>query len=135
MSPINRAPRWSIGRYRAERPKIPIEFARYQLHQRRTNEAAGRGLILPALIANNHIRRGRLSRADAVDLVRMHDGKFSWTYLGCPIDQILREIEMTIEEIIVVCDRFTNKSLFQTNNRGQPIRDSGGNLLPLFKLN
>ena len=33
-------------------------------------------------IACLHLRRGRLSRIDALDLVRMHDGKFPSSYLG-----------------------------------------------------
>ncbi len=86
-------------------------------------------------IANNHIRRGRLSRADALDLVRRHDGKFPWTCLGRPIAEILGEIGMCIDEFLQVCDRFTNKRLFKTDNRGKPIRDRGGNLQPLFELN
>jgi hypothetical protein len=86
-------------------------------------------------IANNHIRRGRLSRADAVALVKRHDGKFPWTYLGRPIEEILREIDMTVDEFLGVCDRFTNKALFKTDNRGKPVRDRSGNLVPEFELN
>ena len=85
-------------------------------------------------IANNHIRRGRLSRADAVALVKRHDGKFPWTYLARPIEDILREIDMTLDEFQAICDRFTNKALFKTDNRGKPVRDREGNLLPLFEL-
>jgi N-acetyl sugar amidotransferase len=85
-------------------------------------------------IANNHIRRGRLSREDAVAMVRRHDGKFPWTYLGRPIEEILREIDMTVDEFQAVCDRFTNKQLFKTDNRNKPIRDRDGNLVPLFEL-
>ncbi len=85
-------------------------------------------------IANNHIRRGRLSRLDAVKLVKRHDGRFPWTYLGRPIQEILAEIGMTVEEFLAVCDRFTNKRLFKTDNRGQPIRDGNGDLLPAFDL-
>jgi N-acetyl sugar amidotransferase len=85
-------------------------------------------------IANNHIRRGRLSREDAVALVKRHDGKFPWTYLGRPIADILREIDMTIDEFLTICDRFTNKRLFKTDNRGKPVRDRSGDLLPLFEL-
>ena len=44
-------------------------------------------------IANNHIRRGRLSRLDAVKSGQTHDGQFPWTYLGRPIREILAEIE------------------------------------------
>lgn len=85
-------------------------------------------------IANNHIRRGRLSRADAVDLVRRHDGRFPWTYLGRPIAEILAEVDMTIDEFHAVCDRFTNKRLFRVDNRGKPVRDRAGNLVPLVEL-
>jgi N-acetyl sugar amidotransferase len=85
-------------------------------------------------IANNHIRRGRLSRSDAVMLVRRHDGKLPWTYLGRPIEKILAEIDMTVDEFLTVCDRFTNKSLFRVDNQGKPVRDRDGNLIPLFEL-
>jgi N-acetyl sugar amidotransferase len=85
-------------------------------------------------IANNHIRRGRLSRHDAVALVKRHDGKFPWTYLGRPIEEILREIDMTVDEFHAVCDRFTNRSLFKIDNRGKPVRDRDGSLIPLFEL-
>jgi N-acetyl sugar amidotransferase len=85
-------------------------------------------------IANNHIRRGRLTRPDAVGMVKRHDGKFPWTYLGRPIEEILREIDMTLDEFHNVCDRFTNKRLFKIDNRNKPIRDRDGNLVPLFEL-
>ncbi len=86
-------------------------------------------------IANNHVRRGRLSREDAVALVKRHDGKFPWTYLGRPIAEILAEIDMTLDEFRLICDRFTNKRLFKIDNRGKPLRDRDGNLMPLFELN
>lgn len=75
-----------------------------------------------------HIRRGRLTRADALALVKLHDGKFPWSYLGHPLDELLKEAEITFEEFVRVCDRFTNKRLFACDNRGQPIKDERGNL-------
>ena len=85
-------------------------------------------------IANNHIRRGRLQRDDAVALVRRHDGRFPSTYLGRPIAEILGEIGITTEEFERVCDRFTNKRLFRLDNRGKPLRDADGSLVPLFTV-
>lgn len=79
-------------------------------------------------IACLHVRRGRLSRADALELVRIHDGKFPWTYLGKPIEETLREIDLTLDEFIRICDRFTNKKLFVTDSRGGLIKDKEGNL-------
>lgn len=75
-----------------------------------------------------HIRRRRLSRQDAVDLVRMHDGKFPWVYLGCSLEEILKGIDLTLEEFIRVCDRFTNKKLFVCDSRGNLVKDRDGNL-------
>jgi N-acetyl sugar amidotransferase len=79
-------------------------------------------------IACNHIRRGRLTRAEGLELVRRHDGEFPWTYLGKPIAEILDEIDMTLDEFQRVCDRFTNKRLFVCDNAGRPERDKHGNL-------
>ncbi len=79
-------------------------------------------------LACMHVRRGRLSRADAVALVKRHDGKFPWTYLGTPLDDILAPIEMTVDEFVRICDRFTNKKLFVGDARGNLVKDKAGNL-------
>lgn len=75
-----------------------------------------------------HIRRGRLSRQDAIKLVRMHDGKFPWVYLGCHIEEIFKDVDMTLDEFIDICDRFTNKKLFVCDSRGNLVKDKDGNL-------
>jgi N-acetyl sugar amidotransferase len=79
-------------------------------------------------IACLHIRRGRLMRKDGIQLIRLHDGKFPWTYLGKPVEEILAPLDMTVDEFIKICDRFTNKKLFLTDNRGDLIKDKCGNL-------
>ena len=79
-------------------------------------------------LACMHIRRGRLSRADALGMVKAHDGKFPWIYLGYPIADVLKEIGMTLEEFQRVCDRFTNKKLFVCDSRGNLAKDKDGNL-------
>jgi N-acetyl sugar amidotransferase len=79
-----------------------------------------------------HIRRERISREQAVKLVKMHDGKFQWTYLGKPIEEILSHIEMSLEEFIQICDKFTNKKIFKTDLKGNLVKDSKGNLTPLY---
>ena len=82
-------------------------------------------------LACMHIRRGRLSREDALKLVKMHDGKFPWVYLGTPIEEVLKEIDMALEEFIEVCDRFTNKKLFVCDSRGNLVKDKEGNLIKI----
>ncbi len=75
-----------------------------------------------------HIRRGRLTRQDALDVVKVHDGKFPWFYLDKPLEKILAPLEMTVEEFIKVCDRFTNKKIFKRNADGSLMKDRQGNL-------
>jgi N-acetyl sugar amidotransferase len=82
-------------------------------------------------IACLHIRRGRISRKQGIALVDMHDGKFPWTYLGKPIEDILRPLDITLDEFIKICDRFTNKKIFKTTSTGELIKDAHGNLTKL----
>jgi hypothetical protein len=70
-------------------------------------------------LACMHVRRGRLSRPDAVKMVQQHDGAFPWTYLGVPLEQVLDELGMTVDEFVAVCDRFTNKRPFVCDRRGE----------------
>jgi N-acetyl sugar amidotransferase len=79
-------------------------------------------------LACTHLRRGRLTRQDAIDLVTRHDGKFPSVYLGEPLEHVLKEIEVTMEEFVRVCDRFTNKRLFVCDARGNLAKDRDGNL-------
>jgi hypothetical protein len=75
-----------------------------------------------------HIRRGRIGREDGLKLVKMHDGKFPWVYLGYSIEEVLRDINMSLDDFIKVCDRFTNKRLFVCDSRGNLVKDKDGNL-------
>jgi N-acetyl sugar amidotransferase len=75
-----------------------------------------------------HSRRGRITRDDALNLVKMHDGKFPWTCLGKPIEEILEPLDITVDEFIKICDRFTNKKIFLTDSDGKLIKDKHGNL-------
>lgn len=85
-------------------------------------------------IACLHLRRGRITREEAKAIVDTHDGKFPWTYLGKPIKEILDPLDMTVEEFTTVCDRFTNKKIFQSDSRGNLVKDKHGNLKKLYNL-
>lgn len=82
-------------------------------------------------IACLHLRRGRITRQDALEMVKRHDGKFPWTYLGKPLEQILEPLELSVDEFIKICDRFTNKKLFQVTARNELVKDRHGNLIKL----
>ena len=79
-------------------------------------------------IACLHVRRNRISRRDALDIVRKRDGKFPWTYLGKPLAEILEPLELTVEEFVGVCDKFTNKKIFKRDASGALVKDRHGNL-------
>jgi N-acetyl sugar amidotransferase len=75
-----------------------------------------------------HIRRGRLSRQDGLDAVNRLDGKFPWEYLGKSLEEILRPLEMTVQEFISICDKFTNKKIFKRDVTNMLIKDRDGSL-------
>ena len=65
-----------------------------------------------------HIRRDRISRQEAIQIIHEVDGRFPWTYLGKSLGEILSPLKVTVEEFMDVCDRFTNHNIFQTNSDG-----------------
>lgn len=79
-------------------------------------------------IACLHVRRGRLTRSDAIEIVKRTDGKFPWSYLGKSLEEILSPIEVTVDEFIKICDRYTNKKIFKCDSRGELLKDKYGNL-------
>lgn len=82
-------------------------------------------------LACMQVRRDRLSRQSALELVRLHDGRYPHTYLGVELGAILASIGMSRDEFDTVCDRFTNTRLFKTDDRGEFVRDEQGRLLKI----
>lgn len=78
--------------------------------------------------ASLHIRRGRITREDGMAMVRKHDGQFPWSYLGRSLDKTLDLMQMTLDEFVSVCDRFTNKKIFVTDAKGCLVKDKHLNL-------
>ncbi|NOU40024.1 MAG: N-acetyl sugar amidotransferase [Methylotenera sp.] len=79
-------------------------------------------------IACLHVRRDRITRQDALEIVKARDGKFPWTYLGKPLKDILDPLDMTVDEFIKICDKFTNKKIFKKDASGALLKDKHGNL-------
>lgn len=86
-------------------------------------------------IACLHIRRGRFTRDEGLAIVDKHDGKFPWTYLGKPIEEILEPLGLTIDEFITICDKHTNKKIFVTDADGKLVKDAKGNLTKKHSAN
>ena len=84
-------------------------------------------------IVSMHIRRGRMSRSEAIAIVNEREGKFPSSYLGKPLDQILSPLEISPDEFVEVCDKFTNREIFRTDESGNFVKDSQGNLKKRFE--
>ena len=78
-----------------------------------------------------HIRRERITRMDGLDIVRKNDGLFPWTYLGKPLADILEPLELSIPDFIAICDKFTNRKIFNRNQSGELLKDRKGNLIKI----
>lgn len=82
-------------------------------------------------LACMHIRRGRLTREDGLETVKRLDGTFPWTYLGKSLEEIIRPLDLSIDDFIKICDKFTNKRIFCRNIDGTLSKDRFGNLKKL----
>ena len=74
------------------------------------------------------IRRNKIKRENALEFVRKNEGKFPVSYLDKPLKEILSEIDLTMDEFIQICDKFTNKKIFKTNQDGSLKKDNNLNL-------
>lgn len=77
------------------------------------------------------IRRGKIKRSDAIKIVKEIEGKYPKSYMGKSIIDILKKINMDEKKFIEICDQFTNKNIFKTNQANQLVKDNGD----LIKLN
>ena len=82
-------------------------------------------------IACLHLRRGRLSRNGAISIANKLDGRFPRSYLGKSLEDILKPLDITVDDFIHICDKFTNKKLFKIDKEGNLLKDHEGNLTKL----
>jgi N-acetyl sugar amidotransferase len=75
------------------------------------------------------VRRNRMTRDEAIQIVKQRDGKFPWHYLSVPLEKILSKIDLTVDEFMDVCDQFTNKDLFIKDEQGELKRASDSSLI------
>jgi len=70
------------------------------------------------------IRYGRMTREKGIELVKRHEGKIPRKYLK----DFLNAADITMNEFEEICDKFTNRELFQTDQDGKLVKDKDGNL-------
>ena len=77
------------------------------------------------------IRKNLISREKAIRIVKNYEGNFPKTYLDKPLEKILKKIDLTMDDFIKLCDKFTNKKIFKLNQAGELIKNDKGNLIKL----
>jgi N-acetyl sugar amidotransferase len=80
--------------------------------------------------ANIDIRNGRLTRDEALELVKKYDGK----YPKFGVNSFIEYSGLSKEEIDKVIDSFTNPFLFKQKEDGTFEKDSEGNLIRNFEI-
>tara|TARA_B100000029_G_scaffold516748_1_gene633634 strand:- start:9421 stop:10560 length:1140 start_codon:yes stop_codon:yes gene_type:complete len=85
-------------------------------------------------IASMHIRRNMISRQEAVEKIKINDGKYPSEYLGKKLEDILENIKMTVEEFDLICNQFTNKLIFETDKNDEIIKDSSKRPVKKFNI-
>ena len=70
------------------------------------------------------MRYGRMNREEAIKLIKKYEGKIPTKYLK----EFLKAANITINEFEEICDKFTNKELFQTDQEGNLLKDKDRNL-------
>ena len=79
------------------------------------------------------IRKKIISREEGIKIVRKYEGLFPNSYLGKSIKEILDNIDLSLEEFIKICDKFTNKKIFKCNQAGELIKDDFGNVVKMHE--
>jgi hypothetical protein len=75
--------------------------------------------------ASIDIRNERISRDEAIELVRTYEGKVPRRYL----EEYLEFVGMSEEEFYETLDAFTNKAIFVTDENGRLVRDDNGEVV------
>ena len=70
------------------------------------------------------IRYGRMTRDEGLKRIKEFEGKIPTQYL----DEFLTESELTKEEFLDICEKFTNKDLFKKDENDMLLRDENGDI-------
>ena len=74
------------------------------------------------------IRRGKIDRKEGLKLALKLEGKYPQSYMGKSLDKILSKIGVSENNFIKICDNFTNKKIFKTDQSGKLIKNKEGSL-------
>ena len=74
--------------------------------------------------ASIDIRNKRITREEGLKLVKQYEGKMPTKYLN----EFLADFDLTEEEFLKICEKFTNKDLFKTDENGNLLYGEAGNI-------
>jgi len=77
--------------------------------------------------ASIEIRYGRISREEGLELVKKHEGKIPRKFLK----KFLEFADLTMDEFLEICDKFTNKEIFKVDENMNVVRDSNDEVIKL----
>ena len=78
------------------------------------------------------IRSKKITRKEAIKKINNLEGNFPKSYMGKPLEKILSKIDMSLDQFKKICDKFTNKKIFECDQGGNLRRDEKGNLIKKF---
>ena len=77
------------------------------------------------------VRRGLISRTEAIKLAKKFEGNYPNSYMGKSLEKILDKINISLHEFDKICDKFTNKKIFKCDQSGKLIKEN--NILKKIK--
>jgi len=77
------------------------------------------------------VRRGIISRKEAIEKVKKLEGNYPLSYMGKETEDILKRIGISMKRFEHICDQFTNKKIFKCNKFGKLIKNKNNNLIKL----
>ena len=77
--------------------------------------------------ASIEIRYGRITRDEGLELVKQNEGTIPRKYL----QKFLEFANLSMDEFLEICDKFTNKEIFKVDEFGKIIQDSNGEVIKL----
>jgi N-acetyl sugar amidotransferase len=83
-------------------------------------------------IASIQIRRGIVERKVAQPIVLERDGRYPSSYLDKPLEEILAPLRITKRDFDSICDRFTNRHIFQKGQNSTFTRRPDGSPVRLY---
>ena len=77
--------------------------------------------------ASIEIRYGRITREEGLELVKKNEGKIPRQYLK----EFLEFADISMDEFLEICSKFTNKKIFKVDNEQNIIQDENGEVTKL----